>query len=169
MISLLRTANQSILILVSVIALSQCNSKKEKTTKPVVLKDLDDPSSAVYSDDQKREIVDLAMIKLKRLEEDADKELNRRSEARQQYIKERDLRRAESARITPEKARADFKGTKFTSIKLSNGDTFNKVTVIEATDIGVTISYEHGARRIKYADLPESIQERCMYTTSKKL
>ena len=167
--SLHSPSSKLFLLLLSVITLSHCNSDKEKTTQPVVMKDLEDPTSAIYTEEQKREIVDKAMTKLKRMELEADEALDKISSNREQHNAQREQLLADRLKLTPEEARANFKGTRFDSIKLDNGDTFNKVTVMEANDIGVTISYEHGARRIKYADLPETIRKRCMYPSESPL
>lgn len=59
-------------------------------------------------------------------------------------------------------ALANYVGTKYASLKVA-GKKYNDVTVTKATAAGVTIAYEHGARRFKYADLPLEIQELCHY------
>ena len=53
-------------------------------------------------------------------------------------------------------------GTKYPSLVVV-GKTFNDVTVTSVSAVGVTIAYEHGARRFKYDDLSSAIQELCHY------
>lgn len=53
-------------------------------------------------------------------------------------------------------------GTKYPSLVVA-GKTFNDVTVTSVSAVGVTIAYEHGARRFKYDDLSSAIQELCHY------
>ena len=150
----------------SILILSNCNSKQERTTKPQTEWDPETPALFVpsdHSEEERQRILDKATAELKKSEQEADAELERISKEKQQREQARLLRLEEERKVTAAEARKKFKGTRFDTLRLTNGDSFNHVTVMDANDIGITISYEHGARRIKYHDLPYAIQERCHY------
>jgi hypothetical protein len=144
--------------------LLSCNSKEEKVVHP---RDPEVPAifaKSEYDENEKKELMDQAVADLQNGEAEADRELEAIKARIAQRKKERKENLAAEQMLTQEEARKDFKGTRFDSLKLNNGDSFYNVTVMSADDIGVTISHRDGARRIKYADLPEAIQQRCQYT-----
>lgn len=139
--------------------LTQCNSKDKKITK-----------------EQQTPVRELPKNKEESLEKESS---HTTDEAKQTAKKEA----AEAARIAKEKrdlakkaelkkyqvlvaqreqAWANFKGTKYDSLVVA-GKTYNDVKVTDVNALGVTVSYEHGARRFKYPDLPQKIQELCHY------
>lgn len=162
--ALTRSLGAFLICTTSSVLLFSCNSKQEKVTRPI-----DPEVPALYAEtehteDERKEIMQDAVADLRAADAEADLELERiKARAVQRklaYKKEQ----AEAAKLTPEQARKEFKGTEFSSLSLDNGGTYQRVTVLKADDIGVTISHRDGARRIKYADLPKSIQERCQYS-----
>ncbi|MFC5051622.1 hypothetical protein ACFPK9_13535 [Rubritalea spongiae] len=154
------------LLLVSLYSLTSCNSKHEKTTHP---QDPDTPTLFAPSDlseAEKKKRIDQAAADLRAANIEADRELElikaRKFERDKAYAKQL----AESRKLTVEQARKDIKGMELDSLDLENGDSFSKVKVLRADDIGLTISHRDGARRIKYNDLPKFIQDKCLYSES---
>lgn len=154
------------ILLISVYPLTSCNSKHEKTTHP---KDPNIPAlfaPSDLSDAEKKERIDQAAADLLAAEIEADRELERIKARKAERENAYAQKLAKSRKLTVEQARKDIKGMELDSLALKNGDSFSKIKVLRADDIGLTISHRDGARRIKYNNLPKFIQDKCLYIGS---
>lgn len=68
-------------------------------------------------------------------------------------IMDMESRNAEYARAAIHNRRMEVIGGKFDSLTLKDGRILEKVTVVSVDDSGVALRHEHGAARLRYADL----------------
>lgn len=89
----------------------------------------------------------------KRAQEELAKAAKEKAEAIAEKLRQKSERDTATAR---------FIGTKYPELEIA-GKTYKDVTITKANEVGVSFTYEHGARRFKYPELPEEIQQLCKY------
>ena len=143
--------------------------KKEQMEHEQTLRELEATRRSVEASKalEKQKAAELAA---KRAAEEAEeKELERQRVEEQKRLEEEarlaELQLKEDQYRERQRLQActQFKGRKFASLTLRNGDTLENLKVTSADAIGVSFMHAHGIKRIPFTNLPDEIREACHY------
>lgn len=91
------------------------------------------------------------------------------AEAERKHLAQELIEKLEAERLFMEEKQAErelawkrYVGTKYPEL-IASGKSYKDVTILKASSDGVTFSYEHGAKKYPYVNLPKEILEICMY------